>query len=611
VANFNNVETGEHDFTLSASQPRSVNQYDLVLSQPTEITTFTAAQVNGVQFWAFDASETQQFLNGDYLSVPHYLINPSGEYGFIPLTLPAGTWAFGELYNGSLSGPQTIPGFDEESIVTLPGANFIGNVAMAVNGNPGAWFSRDFTITGNPSLYIETEGTGGNFQIMNDAQFQAFEAANPNGYNNGGYTFTYALGGTNGGPSTEVEGQLLLSPGHWNLVWINGTGTWAGGAANISGFTGSGAGSGTLTSTSGPTTPSPPTPPSPGNDLWVTLDDITTNMGFGNPSTTTTAGGYVNLHYTMYNSFATSEPAVVQTYVSTDPIIDTNDTPNVDAPVLGTIFFNAIPANGSMEGTSTLHLPSNLTPGTYYVGVIIDFQNQIAESNENNNASAGMAITVTGPPTFPFTGDPVSQIETIYIGYFGRAGDPDGTNFWTNDLLNGGSTVQFMTGIAASYSVQPESLAQYPFLANPLGATTSGAGNQLDQFINSVYQNLFGRAADGTDTSGGLGFWRGQILNVLATHDPTALANELGSFILQVAYGAQNTAVSQDQTVLANKVTVADFLTQAFAAHNIKFGNDGSAADQFAHTNIASVTADPASVHAAEVAITGIIPSLI
>ena len=215
--------------------------------------------------------------------------------------------------------------------------------------------------------------------------------------------------------------------------------------------------------------------------------------------------------------------------------------------------------------------------------------------------------TTSPTPTFPFTGDAMSQIETIYIGYFGRAGDPSGTSYWTNQLLNGGSTVQTMTGIAASYSVQPESQAQYPFLANPLSATTSGAGNQLDQFINSVYQNLFGRAADGTDTSGGLGFWRGQILNVLATHDSTALANELGSFILQVAYGAQG----QDQTVLANKVSVADAITQTFAAHNIHFGNDGSAADQFAHTDIASVTASAASVNAAEVAIVGIIHSLI
>jgi hypothetical protein len=205
---------------------------------------------------------------------------------------------------------------------------------------------------------------------------------------------------------------------------------------------------------------------------------------------------------------------------------------------------------------------------------------------------------------FPFAGDATSQTEAIYIGYYGRGGDPDGTNYWTNQLLNGGS----MTGIAASFSVQAESRAQYPFLANPLGATTSGAGNDLDQFINSVYQNLFGRAADGTDTSGGLGYWRGQILNVLATHDSTALANELGIFILQVAYGALNTPAGQDQTVLANKVTVADFLTQTFAAHNIHYG---SAADQFAHTDIASVTADAASVTTAEAAIIGIVNSLI
>ena len=202
-------------------------------------------------------------------------------------------------------------------------------------------------------------------------------------------------------------------------------------------------------------------------------------------------------------------------------------------------------------------------------------------------------------------------LEAIYIGYYGRAGDPDGTSYWTNQLLNGGSTVQTMTGIAASYSVQPESQAQYPFLANPLGATTSGAGNDLDQFINSAYQNLFGRGADGTDTSGGLGYWRGQILNALATHDSTTLANELGSFILQVADGAQNTGAGQDQTVLANKVTVADAITQTFSANNIHFGNDGSAADQFAHTDIASVTVSAASVTAAEVAIIGIINPLV
>lgn len=232
-------------------------------------------------------------------------------------------------------------------------ACFINNVPLAVSGNAGTWESQSFTITGNPATYIETEGTGRSFTIMNDAQFLAFQAGNANGYHGGGYSYTYALGGTNGGPSTEIEGEMLLNSGHWNLVWINDTGGWAGGAANISAFGSSGA----LTPTSGPTTPSS------GDDLWVTLNDITTNMGIGNPSTTTIAGGYVNLHYTLYNTFATSQPASIQLYVSNDPTITTSDTPNADAPVLGTIFFDPIPANGSLEGTTTLHLLNNVLAG--------------------------------------------------------------------------------------------------------------------------------------------------------------------------------------------------------------------------------------------------------
>ena len=58
-------------------------------------------------------------------------------------------------------------------------------------------------------------------------------------------------------------------------------------------------------------------------------------------------------------------------------------------------------------------------------------------------------------------------------------------------------------------------------------------------------------------------------------------------------HGAQNS----DQTIIANKVTVAEWLTQAFAAA----GGSFSAADNaLAHSLIASITADPATVVAAE-----------
>jgi len=408
---FNNVEVQDHLFTFTASHQRSVNPDTIILSEPTDITTFSAAQFSGVQFWAFDTSYAQTFLNGN--SVSGYLLNPTGKYGLLNFTLPAGNWAFGQLYSGPLSGLQTITGFDEASVVTMQGGSFVNNIPMAVSGNAGAWESQGFTITGNPATYIETEGTGGSFMIMNDSQFLDFQASNPSGYHGGGYSYTYALGGKNGGASTEIEGEMLLNPGNWNLVWINDTGAWAGGAANISAFSNSGT-SGGITSSNSPT-------PTIGNDLSVTLNDVNTNQGIGNPSTTTVAGGQVTLHVTFHNTFLTSQSIYVQLYVSTDSTITTSDTPNADASVLGTVVLSPLPANGSSEGILLMRLPSTIAAGVYYVGAFVDFGNRVAESDENNNASAGMAITVTGSEsaTAPITVHSTSANET----FRGAAGD--------------------------------------------------------------------------------------------------------------------------------------------------------------------------------------------
>jgi hypothetical protein len=42
-------------------------------------------------------------------------------------------------------------------------------------------------------------------------------------------------------------------------------------------------------------------------------------------------------------------------------------------------------------------VPSTLAPGTYYIGAIADYANNVAESDETNNALAGSQITVIGP----------------------------------------------------------------------------------------------------------------------------------------------------------------------------------------------------------------------
>src|SRR5258708_11621472 len=42
----------------------------------------------------------------------------------------------------------------------------------------------------------------------------------------------------------------------------------------------------------------------------------------------------------------------------------------------------------------SLVLPSNLTPGTYYIGAVADYNNQLVEGNETNNASSDARITL-------------------------------------------------------------------------------------------------------------------------------------------------------------------------------------------------------------------------
>ena len=252
--------------------------------------------------------------------------------------------------------------------------------------------------------------------------------------------------------------------------------------------------------------------------------------------------------------------------------------------------FNTIGVSAADE-QSIVSAISSINPSTVPTSLVSSLQ-QLGMSLQSI-ADVYNGTTSPTAPVFPFTGDSSSQIETTYIAYFGRAGEPGGTSYWGAQLASGALSI---SQEAASFSVQPESLAQYPFLVNPLTASTTGTNNALDGFINSVYQNLFGHVADGTDTTGGLGYWRGNILTALATNNTGIIAQELGVFCIQVAFGALGT----DQTSLTNKVTVADYFTQALISSGISFT---SAINTLAHSAIASVTSASSTVTAAEATI--------
>jgi len=194
------------------------------------------------------------------------------------------------------------------------------------------------------------------------------------------------------------------------------------------------------------------------------------------------------------------------------------------------------------------------------------------------------AEDIVGAFVQPSPSSNLDLTEALYVGYFGRPGDPGGTKFWT-DALDSFFTIQQE---AASFSVQAEAQALYPLLANPLGATEA----QIETFVGSVYQNLFNRSPDG----GGLAYWTDFLSSNLGNPEV------VGSFILDVINGAQNSAAGLDRTTIANKIAVAEWLTNAFDAVGIDNFGGGvpSNASTLAHNLVASITSDSASVIAAE-----------
>jgi serralysin len=91
---------------------------------------------------------------------------------------------------------------------------------------------------------------------------------------------------------------------------------------------------------------------------------------------------------------AVSGASTAQIYLSTSPTITTSDT------VLATLTSPQTLATVSQPGyydhqQVTVALPGNLAPGTYYIGGIADYNNQVTESNETNNTYNVVQVTVT------------------------------------------------------------------------------------------------------------------------------------------------------------------------------------------------------------------------
>ncbi|MFL2868781.1 MAG: DUF4214 domain-containing protein, partial [Prochlorococcus marinus] len=118
-----------------------------------------------------------------------------------------------------------------------------------------------------------------------------------------------------------------------------------------------------------------------------------------------------------------------------------------------------------------------------------------------------------------------TQLQELYVAYFGRAADPTGLDYWKE---SGITTAAF----AANMYAQPEFKSAY-------GSMTT------ESQVNQIYKNLFDRAADVT----GLTYWTQQIK--LGNLQLAEIANHL-------IWAAQNNSGSaDDKKALSNRTEAA------------------------------------------------------
>lgn len=121
-----------------------------------------------------------------------------------------------------------------------------------------------------------------------------------------------------------------------------------------------------------------------------------------------------------------------------------------------------------------------------------------------------------------------SDLQQLYIGYFGRAADQEGLNFWVDAINNGGLSLD---NVHTSFVQSAEYTAKYQGLTS-------------EALVAQVYLNVLGRPAEAE----GKAFWANAIDTGVITQD-------------QLIEGLLSGLSAGDKAIVNNKVTVANYYT--------------------------------------------------
>jgi len=176
------------------------------------------------------------------------------------------------------------------------------------------------------------------------------------------------------------------------------------------------------------------------------------------------------------------------------------------------------------------------------------------------------------------TSTQINAITALYVGYFDRAPDPAGLQFWIDQIDDGR---EFNT-IAADFAASPEAVALYPYLTTPDVSSPA-------VFVTNIYANLFGRTPD----QEGLDFWTGVLED-----GSVSVADMIEAIIMGARDDAD--AGTFDKSVLDNKVEVG--LDFALETGNVPGFEFDAAAKAAAVAAVNGVTEDEATVAQAKAA---------
>lgn len=191
------------------------------------------------------------------------------------------------------------------------------------------------------------------------------------------------------------------------------------------------------------------------------------------------------VHYSVTNISSGSTPAgVVGFYLSTDADIGPSDR------YLGSLTLsNVIGGHTQLDVATYVRLPSDVSPGDYYIGIMADENGSIVETNEGNNFSAGVPLTIGIGGLTPLSPQEAFGLARLYNAGFGRDFDAPGLNFWI-DQAETGTPLPTIAG---------------HFLDSSEFTQRFGDDDQMGnlQFVSVMYQNVLHRPGEAS----GIDFW--------------------------------------------------------------------------------------------------------